>query len=301
MPSRKRKQPTPEEEEEELDVDDAPTSIDPYAVLSVPKDATSDQIKSAYRMLALKHHPDKVSEDEKETAHTKFQEIAFAYAILSDERRRSAYDATGRTEESLDLADDDFSWADFFRAQYEDVVTVEKINEFAREYRGSEEERKAVLEAYTRHKGKMAGVYEDVMLSDAAEDEERFRGIIKHAMSIHEVDAFARFTSESEKSIKRRVAAAKKRKQEEAAEAEEVVEEMEFKAKAGGKKDQKGASNGNLAALIQQRQKGRADNFIADLEAKYGPPKGKKGSKRAIDEPPEEAFASNAKKSRSKM
>ena len=127
MPSRKRKQPTPEEEEEELDVDDAPTSIDPYAVLSVPKDATSDQIKSAYRMLALKHHPDKVSEDEKETAHTKFQEIAFAYAILSDERRRSAYDATGRTEESLDLDDDTFDWVSYYREQYKDVVTADVI------------------------------------------------------------------------------------------------------------------------------------------------------------------------------
>ena len=36
---------------------DPPTSIDPYAVLLIPNDATADQIKSAYRKAALKHHP----------------------------------------------------------------------------------------------------------------------------------------------------------------------------------------------------------------------------------------------------
>ncbi len=36
---------------------DPPNAIDPYAVLSVAKDATSDQIKSAYRKAALRHHP----------------------------------------------------------------------------------------------------------------------------------------------------------------------------------------------------------------------------------------------------
>ena len=56
-----------------LDIDDAPTSIDPYAVLSLSKDATADQIKTAYRKAALKHHPDKASVDRKEEAHTKFQ------------------------------------------------------------------------------------------------------------------------------------------------------------------------------------------------------------------------------------
>jgi DnaJ family protein C protein 9 len=47
-----------------------------------------------------------------------------------------------------------------------------------------------------------------------------------------------------------------------------------------------------LAALIGQRQQGRSDNFLADLEAKYAPKgKSKAGAKRGTEEPPEEAFA----------
>ena len=83
--------------EEDIEVDEAPTEIDPYAVLSLDKDATQDQVKSAYRKAALKYHPDKASPEDKDSAHTKFQEIAFAYAILSDQRRRKRYDTTGRT------------------------------------------------------------------------------------------------------------------------------------------------------------------------------------------------------------
>jgi len=45
------------DEEEELANTQPPTSINPYEVLSVPKDATDDQIKKAYRKAALRHHP----------------------------------------------------------------------------------------------------------------------------------------------------------------------------------------------------------------------------------------------------
>src|ERR1700761_1323899 len=107
--------------DEEL-ADEAPTSINPYEVLDLAKEATAEEVKSAYRKSALKHHPDKAAPEDRDTAHTKFQEIAFAYAILSDPRRRSRYDTTGRTEESLDIDDDDFNWTDFFRTQYKEVV-----------------------------------------------------------------------------------------------------------------------------------------------------------------------------------
>jgi len=79
-----------------------------------------------------------------------------------------------------------------------------------------------------------------------------------------------------------------------------MVREMEDKPK--GKKGKKPAASkskggkndlGSLAALIQQRQKGRADNFLADLEAKYGGGK-KRGSPALYDEPSEEAFQKTA-------
>lgn len=69
---------------------------DPYATLGVPKDASTAQIKSAYRKLALKHHPDKQrgSEEDKARASSVFTKIGNAYEILSDEDARKQYDAS---------------------------------------------------------------------------------------------------------------------------------------------------------------------------------------------------------------
>lgn len=294
----------PPDHEEDISIDEAPTAIDPYAVLSVPQDATPDQIKTAYRKAALKHHPDKAPESEKAAAHTKFQEIAFAHAILSDERRRKRYDVTGRTEESLDLDDDTFDWVSYYREQYKDVVTSAAIDSFADKYKGSDEERRDVLSWFEKCEGKMTKLYKNVMLSDPAEDEERFREMIDAAIESGEVEAFEAYTQESENSRKKRVEAARKRKEKEAREAEKHAEDLglgENLEKKGNKKGKKDDGMGDLAALIGQRQKGRADGFLADLEAKYAPKgKAKGGAKRGTEEPPEEAFARTEAGRRSK-
>lgn len=292
MAPRKRAQ----QEDEDLEIDEVPTSIDPYAILAVDKEATQDQIKTAYRKAAFKHHPDKAAAEDKEAANTKFQEIAFAYAILSDERRRKRYDLTGRTEESLDLEDDDFDWISYYREQYKDVVTLEKIDEFADQYKGSGEERKDVLKYYERFQGSMDKLYQNVMLSDAAEDEERFRQIIDAAIESEEVEVYKKYTEESEAKRKKRVDNARKKKEQEAKEAEKHAEDLGMKGKGKAKKGGKKADNdlGDMAALIQNRQKGRASNFLDNLEAKYASngKAAKGGAKRtAMEEPPEAAFA----------
>lgn len=276
-----------------------PTEINPYEVLGIQQEASQDEIKKAYRKAALRHHPDKAAAEDKDAAHIKFQEVAFAFAILSDERRRKRYDTTGRTEESLDLDDDDFDWMTFFKEQFEGVVTEETINNFANEYKGGDEERQAVLDAYVKVKGKMPSLYDYVMLSDMVEDEERFRFIIDKAIDDGEVEAFARYTNESESARTKRIAAARKRKEREAKEADEAAEEIKEKnsSRTKGKKTNGDTGGmGDLAALIQQRQKGRAENFFDDLEARYAP-KAKKSKKGIVEEPPEEAFAANRTKS----
>jgi molecular chaperone DnaJ len=65
---------------------------DLYEVLGVPRDATQDDIKRAYRKLAREHHPD-VNDDP--IAEERFKEVAGAYEILSDAERRARYDAYG--------------------------------------------------------------------------------------------------------------------------------------------------------------------------------------------------------------
>lgn len=70
-----------------------PTSRDYYEVLSVERTADGEEIKRAYRRLAMKHHPDRNPGDKE--AETKFKEAAEAYEVLSDGERRKRYDQFG--------------------------------------------------------------------------------------------------------------------------------------------------------------------------------------------------------------
>lgn len=69
---------------------------DPYAVLGVSRDASPDEIKSAYRKLARRYHPDVNPDDP--TAEDKFKEIGEAYSILSDPDRKARFDQYGSTD-----------------------------------------------------------------------------------------------------------------------------------------------------------------------------------------------------------
>ena len=65
-----------------------------YNLLGVEQNANSDEIKRAYKKLAVTHHPDK-NPNNKEEAENKFREISNAYSILSDEEQRRRYDHLG--------------------------------------------------------------------------------------------------------------------------------------------------------------------------------------------------------------
>ena len=66
---------------------------DYYEVLGVEKTASADQIKSAYKKMAIKYHPDRNPGDKE--AETKFKEAAEAYDVLRDPEKRQRYDRFG--------------------------------------------------------------------------------------------------------------------------------------------------------------------------------------------------------------
>ena len=68
---------------------------DYYEVLGVNRDAADDDIKKAYRKLAMKHHPDRNQGDAAKASEEKFKEAKEAYEILSDASKRAAYDRFG--------------------------------------------------------------------------------------------------------------------------------------------------------------------------------------------------------------
>lgn len=263
----------------------------------------------------LTHSKDKAPTNDprkKEEANKKFQEVAFANAILSDPKRRKRYDETGSTSESIVDADG-FNWSDYYRAAFEDAINSNAIEEFAKQYKGSVEEKDDLLHYFELCEGDMDLVYEHVVLSDMTEDEQRFRKIIDEAIKNREVPAFGSYHRETPEHRAKRIKKAKQKKEAEAAEAEEYAKELGVHDKLFG--DGKGSKKGGkgkkakdddgedaLKALIQKRQQDRSgDDFLDRLADKYAP-KGKKGKKRAVmDEPPEEAFAATAaKKSSSK-
>jgi len=86
------------------------TKRDYYEILGIAKHATIDEIKRAYRAMAMKHHPDRVGEDHKKEAEEKFKEISEAYAVLSDPQKRAVYDQHGHAG-----FDQRYSTEDIFR------------------------------------------------------------------------------------------------------------------------------------------------------------------------------------------
>lgn len=89
---------------------------DYYSILGVPKNASDDQIKKAYRELALKLHPDRNKDP---SAADKFKDINAAYAVLGDPQKRQQYDMFGSEQFGRNFSEEDifkgFNTEDLFR------------------------------------------------------------------------------------------------------------------------------------------------------------------------------------------
>ena len=98
---------------------------DYYEILGVDRAATPEEIKQAYRKLAMQWHPDRNPSAE---AADRFREIAEAYAVLSDQTKREAYDTTGHAgvSERWSMEDlfRDFEFGDFFGGRFGDLGNV---------------------------------------------------------------------------------------------------------------------------------------------------------------------------------
>ena len=98
---------------------------DYYEVLGVAKDATADQIKSAYRKLAMKYHPDRNPDNPE--AKEKFTEVSEAYEVLSNPEKRQRYDQFGHQGVNFGPGGFDFG-RDF--SHFEDVDLNDILNSF---------------------------------------------------------------------------------------------------------------------------------------------------------------------------
>jgi len=88
-----------------------PTKRDYYEVLGVDRNATEEEIKKAYRQLAVQYHPDKNPGNK--AAEEKFKEISAAYEVLRDSEKKARYDRFGQVEVGAGQAYGGFDFSTF--------------------------------------------------------------------------------------------------------------------------------------------------------------------------------------------
>lgn len=96
-----------------------------YTILGVAKGASSEEIKKAYRKLALKYHPDKNKGNK--TAEAKFREATEAYEILHDPEKRKKYDMYG----SAAFSGDSFNYRNFDSSAFQDIFQDLNLGSFS--------------------------------------------------------------------------------------------------------------------------------------------------------------------------
>ncbi|SPC63168.1 related to DnaJ protein [Ustilago sp. UG-2017b] len=274
-------------------------NVDLYGTLGVAKQARPEEIKKAYKKLALKFHPDKVLSNsapsnsapgEAEDAIQQFQKIGFAYAVLSDEVRRRKFDNTGSTKELMfGEGDADFDWNEYFKELWTGEVSRQTLDEFKKKYQNSDEEKQDILEAYEETDGDLEGIFERVPCCEFLTDENRFITIIDDAVKGGEIKETSRWRRSKKDESGRK--ALRQKAEGEAAEAEKLAKALGVwddlfgsgkgkgkpakgsKSKADGKDGAKGEGSkskakadddddlAGLAALIQRKNQNRGTQF----------------------------------------
>jgi molecular chaperone DnaJ len=94
---------------------------DYYETLGVQRSASKDDIKKAYRKLAMKYHPD-MNKDKTKEAEEKFKELSEAYEVLADDEKRQKYDRFGHEGVQSTFRGGGFDWSDF--THYGDISDI---------------------------------------------------------------------------------------------------------------------------------------------------------------------------------
>lgn len=212
--------------------------------------------------LALRYHPDKIALTATKDATSssgpstsaadlqqRFQQINYAYTVLSDEKRRKRYDDTGRTDEGMD----DVDWTEWVKDFGK--IDADKLDKFKKEYQHSDEERQDLLDAYVQAEGSLEEIFTLVPCSEVLADEQRFVQTINAAIKAGDIDelpGWKKSTGDEGGRKKMRVKA-----QKEASEAEEYAKELGVWDElfgGGAKKGKKATDEDGAGAAAKKRR-----------------------------------------------
>jgi len=225
---------------------------DIYALMGITKDALEKDVKKAYYKLSLQVHPDRVAEAEKDVATEKFKVLSTINSILTDKDKKALYDEQG----IIDDNDDEgklSNWLDLWRTFFK-PITTEDIDNFQRDYVGSDLEKTDLKKAYLNCKGCINQMMNCIPFM-CVEDEPRFLEIVKEWIAAGDVPEYKLFTEEPKAKKTRRHNKYRK----EALEVRRIKQEMEAKN-----------STQSLEQQIMERQKTRGGSLFDQLFAKYG-------------------------------
>lgn len=221
---------------------------DLYKLFSVEKTALEKEITKGYYKVALKVHPDRVSEDEKEVATEKFKVLTKLHLTLTTKEKRVLYDEQGIVGEDDDDAFNNWSetWRLFFKP-----IKDEDISNYEKNYIGSDLEKTDIKKAYLNGKGCINFMFQSVPFM-TIESEPRIMDVVKEMIKNEEVPEYEQFVNEPKAKRNRR----HKKYKIEAKEVEDMKQEMS-----------------SLEQQLMKRQTERQNgfsSFLDQLASKYG-------------------------------
>ncbi|XP_028131105.1 dnaJ homolog subfamily C member 9 [Diabrotica virgifera virgifera] len=217
-----------------------------YEILQITSSASEKEIKKAYHRLSLHVHPDRVTHDQKEIATEKFKVLGKIHSILQNKEKRKRYDDVGEFDYDMDTS---YNWMDYWRNMFK-KIELKDIQEYEKEYVGSETEYRDIKKAYEGSRGNMDSILEMVPFSNC-DSEPRIIEIVQKMVDNGEVESYNTFFNESkQRKLRRKRKWELEKKQAEKIEMNELEKEMDKSMK---------------------ERAANFENFMNDLEAKYAP------------------------------
>lgn len=237
-----------------------------YEILSVPRDATPEQINKAYKKLSLNHHPDRNPGNPDATAE--FQHLARIHETLAkDPRKREMYDRHG--DASVDMSGDFMDMYEYWKSVFPGL-TPSDTEQYKANYIDSEVEREDFISAVDEAKGDMALMMKDILFFSTAETADRDIALVEQLIKEGKITNKAhiakfRATAPSAAAdLKAHVA-------KEEAEYDALLMEARAKVMAKDGRVDEAKAQQVLQSLILQRNRGGDSDLLASVGAKFMP------------------------------